>query len=150
MKVTQLLFRSFAWGVTVLLQLIGALVVIFLLSLMVTAEPVNLGGWLLLILAIWLGGCTGIFGVGWLALRFYWKQSPRRWRVRLLTTLACYMVPLLVLLGIGLSVPFGGMDSQFYDTISNNWQPTLSQIGLALGVLGFHLPSWFRGKLKST
>ena len=66
-------------------------------------------------------------------------------RQRLIGTAVGAMIPLLILLPIGFSLPMGGEGTQYYDLVTNIWQPILAQATLFLGVVGFYIP----GLLKS-
>ena len=50
------------------------------------------------------------------------------------------LIPILILLPIGFSVPVGDSGTRFYDLVTNNWQPVLTQTSLFTAVLGYYLP----------
>ena len=95
---------------------------------------------------IWTGYVIGINLVGQAALRWVWKSSKPLLYQRLIGTAVGALIPLLILLPIGLSVPMGDEGTQFYDLVSNNWQPILAQTSLFAGIVGFYIPGLLKTK----
>ena len=50
------------------------------------------------------------------------------------------LIPLLILLPIGFSVPVGDTGTHFYDLVTNNWQPILAQASLFIAIVGYYVP----------
>ncbi len=66
--------------------------------------------------------------------------------LRLLATMIGALIPLLILLPIGYSVPVGDQGSRFYDLVTNTWQPILAQAALFTAIVGFYIPSILKPK----
>jgi len=147
MGVIKLILRVFGWLVTFLLQVAASFMTVFLFSVIFGwVDTLSRIGWLFLILMIWTGYMIGINLVGQAALKWVWKGSRPLLSQRLIGTAVGALIPLLILLPIGFSVPIGDEGTQFYDLVSNNWQPILAQTSLFLGIVGFYIP----GLLKSS
>jgi hypothetical protein len=78
--------------------------------------------------------------VGQAALRWIWKSDKLLVSQRLIGTAVGAIIPLLILIPIGFSVPMGGESTQYYDLVTNNWQPVMAQASVFAGIIGFYLP----------
>jgi hypothetical protein len=146
MGVIKFIIRIIGWLVTIIFQVAGSYLTIFLLSLIVGwVEIQSRLGWLALLFVVWLSYMVGINLVGQAALRWVWKSDKLLVAQRLIGTAVGAIIPLLILLAIGFSVPIGGAGTQYYDLVTNNWQPIMAQASVFAGILGFYLP----GLLKS-
>ncbi len=136
LKFTTLL----GWFVTVILQGTLALLVVYLLYIFFPGLDVTTrGGWLLTLLAIWIGFTLGISLGGWIYLRMRRISDAKRFLTRLLWTATATFIPLALLAIIGSRYDPSNLD-EFSNAILDNWEPRLSQSALWLGILGFHLP----------
>jgi hypothetical protein len=128
-----------------ILQAAGTQLVVFLFSVIFSwASSLTRLGWLLLLFIIWLGYVLGINLVGWAALRWVWKDNPPETRLRLIGSAIGVLIPLLILLLIGYSVPVGDMGTRFYDLVTNLWQPILAQTAVLTGLVGYYVPGVVR------
>ena len=141
MSVIKFILRLFGWLVTIIFQVAASFLIIFLFSVIFAGvDTYSRMGWLFLLFMIWLGYVVGINLVGQAALRWVWKGSMLLVRQRLIGTAIGAFIPLLILLLIGFSVPLGDEGMQFYDLVTNNWQPVLAQASLFAGIIGFYVP----------
>jgi hypothetical protein len=150
MNVLKIFLRIIGWLVTIILQIAASFLIIFLFSVIFAGvDTTSRSGWLVLLLFIWLGYLVGINLIGWVALRWVWKTRPLT-IFRLLTTMIGALIPLLILLPIGFSVPVDVQGSQFYDLVTNNWQPILAQASLFTGILAYYIPGVINVKPEVT
>ena len=141
MGVIKFILRVLGWLLTFIFQVAGSFVTVFLLSVIFGwVDTLSRVGWLFLLLMIWCGYMIGINLVGQAALKWVWKGSKRIFTQRLIGSAIGALIPLLILVPIGYSIPIGAEGTQFYDLVSNNWQPTLAQTSLFLGIVGFYIP----------
>jgi hypothetical protein len=146
MGVIKFILRMVGWLVTVIFQVAGSFLTIFLFSLIFGWVEIQTWlGWLALLLIVWVSYLIGINLVGQAALRWIWKSSKLLVTQRLIGTAVGALIPLLILLPIGYSVPMGTEGMQYYDLVTNHWQPILAQAALFAGIVGFYIP----GLLKS-
>ncbi len=147
MSVINFIVRVLGWLVTIILQITFAFLVIFLFSVVFAGvDTTSRLGWYLLLFFIWLGYIIGVNLVGYASLRWVWKTVRLLPTQRLLGTMVGALIPLLILLPIGLSVPVGDQGTRFYDLVTNNWQPILAQAALFTAILGYYLPSALKPK----
>jgi hypothetical protein len=84
----------------------------------------------------------GVNLAGQAALLLVWRDvSPLTWQ-RLIGFAVGALVPLLVLFVIGYSVFFGPQGSNFYNLVTNNWQPILAQTSAFATIVGFYVPGY--------
>lgn len=141
MGVIRFILHVFAWLLTIVFQIVGSFLIIFLFSVLFAgADTTSRGGWLLQLFMVWLGYVIGINLIGQVALRRAWKGVPVLSLPRLAGTMVGALIPLLILLPIGYSVPVGDTGSRFYDLVTNNWQPILTQASLFVALVGYYLP----------
>ncbi len=147
MSVINFIVRVLGWLVTIILQITFAFLVIFLFSVVFAGvDTTSRLGWFLLLFFIWLGYIIGVNLVGYASLRWLWKTVRLLPTQRLLGTMVGALIPLLILLPIGLSVPVGDQGTRFYDLVTNNWQPILAQASLFTAILGYYLPGVLKPK----
>jgi hypothetical protein len=140
----RLILRLVGWLATIILQVAVSFLIIFLFTVIFAGvDTTSRLGWLALLLFIWLGYLIGINLVGYGLLRWAWKTVRPLTNLRLIGTLVGALIPLLILLVIGYSVPIGDTGSRFFDLVTNNWQPILAQVSLFAGILGYYLPGVF-------
>lgn len=141
MAVLKSILHMVGWLVTILLQVIVSFFIIFLFSVIfANVDTTSRLGWLLLLFFIWLGYVLGVNLVGYVALRWIWKNVIPFTIQRLVGTMVGALIPLLILLPIGFSVPVGDTGSRFYDLVTNNWQPILAQASLFAAIVGYFVP----------
>jgi hypothetical protein len=141
MGVLKFILRVIGWMVTIIVQVAASNIVVFIFSLLFGwMEIKTLLGWLTLLFAVWLGYVIGVNLAGQAALRLVWKDVSPLTRQRLIGSAVGALVPLLLLLVIGYSVSIGTQGSNFYDLVTNNWQPILAQVSMFAAVLGFYIP----------
>jgi hypothetical protein len=150
MGVIKFILHLIGWLVTIIFQIAVSFLIIFLLSIIFAGvDTTSRAGWLALLIVIWLGYVIGINLVGFVALRWVWKGMRVLMPQRLLGAMIGALIPLLILLPIGYSVPVGDQGTRFYDLVTNNWQPILSQAALFTAIVGYYLPSLLRAKSES-
>ncbi len=150
MGVIKFILHLVGWLVTIILQIAVSFLIIFLFTVIFAgADTTSRTGWLALLVVIWVGYVIGINLVGIAALRWVWKGVPVLLKQRLIGTMIGALIPLLILLPIGYSVPVGDQGTRFYDLVTNNWQPILAQAALFTSILGYYLPSLLRMKSES-
>ncbi len=150
MGVIKFILHLIGWLVTIIFQIAVSFLIIFLLSIIFAGvDTTSRAGWLALLIVIWLGYVIGINLVGFVALRWVWKGMRVLMPQRLLGGMIGALIPLLILLPIGYSVPVGDQGTRFYDLVTNNWQPILSQAALFTAIVGYYLPSLLRAKSES-
>ncbi len=143
----KFILRVLAWIVTILLQIAASLLIILLFTIIFAGvDTTTRLGWLALLFLIWLGYVIGVNLVGYGLLRWAWRIARLLPGQRLAGTMIGALIPLLILLPIGFSVPVGDNGSQFYNLVTNNWQPVLAQVSLFAGILGYYLPGMLRQK----
>jgi hypothetical protein len=141
MGVLKFILRVIGWMVTIIVQVAASNIVVFIFSLLFGwMEIKTLLGWLTLLFAVWLGYVIGVNLAGQAALRLVWRDVSPLTRQRLIGSAVGALVPLLLLLVIGYSVSIGTQGSNFYDLVTNNWQPILAQVSMFAAVLGFYIP----------
>jgi hypothetical protein len=144
MSVGKFILRLIGWLVTIILQIAVSFLVIFLFSVIFAGvDNTTRLGWLESLFSIWLGYVIGINLVGLVALRWVWKDTRLLTGLRLLGTAIGALIPVLVLLPIGFSVPVGDSGTRFYDLVTNNWQPILAQASLFVAIVGYYAPGLF-------
>lgn len=149
MEVINFILRMLGWLVTTILQIAASFLIIFLFSVLFAGvDTMSRLGWLTALLFIWLGYVIGINLVGYASLRFFWKDINLIPVQRLVGTMIGALVPLLILIPIGYSVPVGDSGTRFYDLVTNNWQPILSQAALFTAILGFYIPGVIKSKIS--
>jgi hypothetical protein len=141
MNVIRSIGRLITWLLTILVQIALAFAIIFLFSVIFAGTNSNSRAeWLALLFVIWISYVIGIYLAGQAALRWVWKEPRFLTRQRLIASAVGALIPLLILLPIGYSVPVGGSGSRFSALVTNNWQPILAQASLFAGIVGFYLP----------
>lgn len=141
MNILKFILRLFGWLLTIILQVAISYLIIFLFSVIFAGvDTTSRLGWLASLFVIWLGYVIGINLVGLVILRWLWKNVRPLPTLRLIGTAVGALIPLLILLPIGFSVPVGDTGTQFYDLVTNNWQPILAQASLFLAIVGYYLP----------
>jgi hypothetical protein len=151
MGVLKFILRVIGWLVTIIVQVAAANIVVFIFSLLFGwMEIKTLLGWLTLLFAVWLGYVIGVNLAGQAALRLVWRNVSPLTRQRLIGSAVGALVPLLVLLVIGYTVSFGTQGSNFYDLVTNNWQPILAQASLFAAILGFYIPGILKTNTETT
>ena len=150
MNVLKVVLRTIGWLVTIILQIAASFLIIFLFSVIFAGvDTTSRSGWLALLVFIWLGYLVGINLIGWVALRWVWKIRPLTIS-RLIATMIGALIPLLILLPIGFSLPVDVQGSQFYNLVTNNWQPILAQASLFTGILAYYIPGVIKVKPEVT
>jgi hypothetical protein len=141
MGVLKFILRLVGWLVTIIFQYMGSMLVILLFSVIFAGvDTISRPGWLLLLFMIWVGYMIGINLVGMAALRWAWKGIRPLGKQRLLGSAIGALIPLLILLPIGFSVPVGDAGTRFYDLVTNNWQPIMAQASFFAGIVGYYIP----------
>jgi len=150
MSVRKKILRIAGWIFTILNQAVMGYVTIFLFSVLgstlFSPDITSWGGWITILLFVWLGFVIGVYSVGALSLNLGWSGSPKKYRQRLFFTLMGGVIPILVLIGIRLAIAPNGTESQYKEVIANLWQPRLTSSSLVTGLLGFYLPGWIGKK----
>jgi len=150
MAVIKFVQHLVGWLVTIILQIAVSFLIIFLFSVLFAGvDTTSRAGWLALLFVIWLSYVIGINLVGIAALRWVWKGVKVLVTPRLIGTMVGALIPLLILLPIGYSIPVGDQGTRFYDLVTNNWQPILTQAALFTAILGYYLPSFFGVKSET-
>jgi hypothetical protein len=145
MGVIKFILRIIGWLVTIILQVAGSFLTTFLFSVIFGWVEIQTRlGWLALLLMVWVSYLIGINLVGQAALRWVWKSSKLLTAQRLAGTAVGAIIPLLILLLIGYSVPMGTEGTHYFDLVTNNWQPILAQASLFTGIVGFYVPGVLR------
>jgi hypothetical protein len=141
MGTVKFILHVLGWLVTIILQVAVSYLIIFLFSILFAgADTTSRAGWLASLFIIWLGYIIGINLVGIPALRWVWKGVRLLPAQRLIGTAIGALIPLLILIPIGFSVPVGDTGTQFYDLVTNNWQPVLAEASVFIGIVGFYVP----------
>jgi len=141
MGVIRFILHLIGWLLTIAVQIAASFLIIFLFSVIFAGmDSISRLGWLALLFAIWLGYVIGFNLVGYAALRWFRNGIPLLTRQRLIGTVIGALIPLLILLVIGYSVPVGGSGTRFYDLVTNQWQPILAQASLFTGIVGYYFP----------
>jgi len=144
MNILKFILRLFGWLLTIILQVAISYLIIFLFAVIFAGvDTTSRLGWLASLFVIWLGYVIGINLVGLVVLRWLWKNVRPLPTQRLISTAVGALIPLLILLPIGFSLPVGDTGTQFYDLVTNNWQPILAQASLFLAIVGYYLPGMF-------
>jgi hypothetical protein len=145
MNVVKFILRLVGWLITIILQIAASFAMILLFSIIFSGvDTISRPGWLFLLFGIWLGYIIGINLVGQVALRWVWKGFRVLTVQRLVSSMIAALLPLLVLLGIGLGVPIGDVGTDFYDIVTNHWQPILAQTSLFTAIVGYYLPDFLK------
>ncbi len=151
MRVVNFVLRVLGWLVIVIFQIAVSFLVIFLFSVVFAGvDTTSRLGWLALLFFIWLGYVIGVNLVGDAYLRWVQKSLPLLPILRLLGTMIGAIIPLLILLPIGFSVPVGDAGSSFSTLVTNDWQPVLAQAALFTAILGYYLPGMLVRKKPQT
>jgi hypothetical protein len=147
MSVIKFILHLLGWLVTVIFQIIASYLIIFLFTVIFAGvATTSRVGWLEILFGIWLGYVIGINLIGQVALRWVWRGIRVLPAQRLLGTVIGALIPLLILLPIGFSVPVGDTGTRFYDLVTNNWQPILAQTSLFATILGYYVPGMLKVK----
>jgi hypothetical protein len=135
MKTGNKFIQLLKWVGTFVLQLIMTQVVTFILSLffpkmenVLQTQPA--------LFAVMVGLCfsAGIFLAGWLAIKLHWISSPPKTLWRLLGTLIGVFLPLVAAVSL-------------YRTLEPGSPAFFASI--VVGILGFHLPTWWKNKASA-
>jgi hypothetical protein len=141
MKVIQFISDILGWLLTLVFQVVVSYLAVFLLSVVFKGVDTSTRlGWLESLLGIWLGYLIGINLVGQVTLRWAWKSVRLLSVPRLIGSALGALIPLLIILPIGYSVPIGVSGTRFYTLVTDTWQPILAQAALFASILGFYLP----------
>jgi hypothetical protein len=141
MSVLKFISHLFGWLVTIILQVAISFLIILLLSIIFAGvDTTSRLGWLASLFIIWLGYVIGINLVGTAALRWVWKGVLPLPTQRVVGTAVGALIPLLILLPIGFSVPVGDTGTRFYDLVTSNWEPILAQASLFIAIVGYFIP----------
>ena len=141
MAAIKFILRLVGWLVTIILQIAISIFFILLFSVVFAGvDTTSRTGWLFLLFFIWLGYVIGVNLVGYAALRWVWKNIRLLTIQRLVGTMVGALIPLLILLAIGYSIPVGDAGTPFADLVTNNWQPVLAQVSLFATILGYYIP----------
>jgi hypothetical protein len=141
MRVIQFISDILGWLLTLVFQVVVSYLAVFLLSVIFNSVDTSTRlGWLESLLGIFFGYLIGINLVGQVTLRWAWKSVRLLSLPRLAGSAVGALIPLLILLPIGYSVPNGVSGTQFYDLVGDTWQPILAQASLFVAILGFYLP----------
>jgi hypothetical protein len=145
MNVVKFILRLVGWLITIILQIAASFAMILLFSIIFSGvDTISRPGWLFLLFGIWLGYIIGINLVGQVALHWVWKGFRLLTLQRLVSSMIAALLPLLVLIGIGLGVPIGDVGTDFYDIVTNHWQPILAQASLFTAIVGYYLPDFLK------
>jgi hypothetical protein len=118
------------WLGVAILQLIATQVVTFILSMIIPGmEDFPQTHSVLFALILGLTFATGVFLVGWLAIKFHWLSAEPRYPARLAGTLIGAYLPLIAALIIYRILEPG---NPFFF------------ISMLASILGFHLPGWLK------
>jgi hypothetical protein len=141
MRVIKFVLRLLGWFLTIALQIAASFAVIFLFSVVFSnVNTTSRLGWLALLFFIWLGYVVGVNLVGLGFLRWVWKDFRLLPAQRLIGTMIGALIPLLILLPIGFSIPAWPGGTQFSEIVTNTWQPILAQVSLFVSILGYYAP----------
>jgi hypothetical protein len=144
MQVFKFVLRVLDWVAVAILQIIASYFVIFLFSIFFAGvDRTTRSGWLESLIGIWASFVIGVSLVGLLNLYWFRKEMALLPWKRVLTTAIGALIPLLILLPIGYSVPVGDTGSSFYELITVHWQPILVQASIFAAIVGFYVPSLF-------
>jgi hypothetical protein len=131
----------FGWLVTIIFQIVASYLIIFLFSVIFSKVDIaSRTGWLTSLFGIWLGYVIGINLLGQVAMRWVWSEANILSVQRLLGTAIGALIPLIIVLVIGFSIPMDGAGTRFYDLVANRWQPILAQVSLFAAILGYYFP----------
>lgn len=145
MEAIKFILRIVGWLVTIILQVAVSILIIFLFTVIFAGvDTTSRLGWLLLLFFIWLSYVLGINLVGYVSLRWVWKSARQLPIHRLVGTMIGAIIPMLILIIVGLTIPVGDVGSPFYNLVTNNWQPILAQASLFAAILGYYLPGVLR------
>ena len=145
MGVIKFILHLFEWLVIIIFQIVASYLIIFLFSLIFSGvDTTSPAGWLAPLSGIWLGYVIGINLVGQIAFRWVWRGIRVLPAQRLLGTAVGALIPLLILLPIGFSVPVKDAGTRFYDLVTNSWQPILAQASLFAAIVGYYVPGMMK------
>jgi hypothetical protein len=148
--VIKFALHMFGWLVTIIFQIVASYLIIFLFSVIFPRFDIaSRTGWLTSLFGIWLGYVIGINLLGQIALRWVWSEVHVLSVQRLFGTAIGALIPLIIVLPIGFSIPMGGAGTRFYDLVANRWQPILAQVSLFTAILGFYFPGLLKIKRTS-
>jgi hypothetical protein len=146
MRVIQFISDILGWLLTLVFQVVVSFIAVFLLSVIfIGVDTSTRLGWLESLLGIFCGYLIGINLVGQVTMRWAWKSVRPLSLPRLVGSAVGALIPLLILLPIGYSVPVGAPGTQFYDLVADTWQPILAQASLFTAILGFYIPGMLPG-----
>jgi hypothetical protein len=149
MGVFKFILHVIGWLLTVVFQIVGSYLIIFLCSVIFAGvDTTSRTGWLFLLFMIWVGYVVGINLIGIIALRWVWQGVPVLAIQRLVGTMIGAILPLLILLFIGYGVPVG--DERFIDLVTNTWQPTLAQASLFAAIVGYFVSGMSKRKIRTS
>ena len=141
MSVIKFILRLLGWMVTIICQAVISFLIIFLFLIIFGGVNTHTPfGWLFLLFLVWLGYTVGVNVIGQAALRWVWKERNLRRRQRLVGSAVGALIPLLILLPLGYSIPAGETGRAVYDLASNTWQPILAEVALLTAIVGFYIP----------
>lgn len=135
-------WSTISWVLICIAQM-GAGYGLALLSSVIINQPVieTISQLLQIILGIWAGYTLGIFGVGMIGLALK-KITPKVPRLRLLTTAALAVIPMLILYLNAVTI---GVENQveFQSIVISRMVPYYTQLCAAFTLLGFYLTIWW-------
>jgi hypothetical protein len=149
MAVIKSILRLLGWLLTMIAQVIASNITVFIFSLLFGWMVIDTHlEWFVLLFIVWFAYVLGVNLAGQAALRLTWKSVRPLTRERIIGSAIGAMIPLLALFLLGLTVPFGNTGSEFYDLVTDNWQPILAQASMFATVLGFYIPALIIPKPK--
>ena len=151
MSALKFILHLLVWLVIVIFQIVASYLIIFLISVIFSGvDTTSRGGWLASLFVIWLGYVIGVNLIGLIALGWVWRGVRLLTGKRLLGSAIGALIPLVILLPIGFSVPVGDSGTRFFDLVTNNWQPILAQASLFAAILGYFVPGMINVKNQPT
>jgi hypothetical protein len=147
MRTLKFILHLVGWLLTIVFQIAISYLIIFLLTIIFAgSDTTSRSGWLALLLLIWASYVIGINVIGQAALHWVWQGIRTLTAQRLIGTAIGGLIPLLILIPIGFSVPVGDSGTRFYDLVTNYWQPILAQASLFAAMVGFYFPGVIKTK----
>lgn len=136
-------WKIFGWGITIVLQIgLSFLILEQLRNWIVPTWVTNLSTYSIIPLSIWVSFLIGVYGVGILSMAIR-KIMPLQAGLRLVSTAALALIPLIVLTFLGLTVGFDD-PAEFREIVIGRMVPYYTNLNVAFSFLGFYIPTWFK------
>ncbi len=134
-------WEIFSWGITICAQIaLSFLTLAGLRNWIFPTSVTSLGAFLIIPFSIWISFIIGFYGIGMLSMILR-KIKPLKAGLRLISTAALALIPLVVLTSLSMSVGFEE-PVDFRNIVLGRMVPYYTNLNVAFSLIGFYIPTW--------